>query len=146
MTRIPKVLRGPALAVLLVAALAAVSSAHDVKLGVAPVGSQDATTAPAVSEQSGTLTANFRVQVANQDEVDFTVVKVIFPGDVQVPMADIAAGTTGLSDPQTMQFDTSTMPPTNSLAVPVTLDFFVGTTETQVPMSLTFTRGGGHHE
>jgi hypothetical protein len=138
-------LRGPALAILLVAALAAVSSAH-AKLAIAPVGSQDVTAAPVVSEQSGTATANFRIQLVNQDEVDFTVVKVIFPGDVQVPMADIAAGTTGLSDPQTMQFDTSTMPPTQSLPIPVTLDFFVGGTETQMPMILSFTRGGSHHE
>jgi hypothetical protein len=95
--------------------------------------------ASSLTQQDGTATARFVVQVTNDDEAAMTNVRVVFNADFQVAVGDVAPGATATSGPQTITVDV-TSSPTQSLALPVTYKFSVDGAAAETTGLLTFRR------
>lgn len=95
--------------------------------------------ASSMTQQDGTTTARFVVQVTNDDDAAMTNVQVVFNADFQVAVGDVAPGATATSGPQMITVDV-TSSPTQSLALPVTYKFSVDGAAVETTGLLTFRR------
>lgn len=95
--------------------------------------------ASSMTQQNGTTTARFVVQVTNDDDAAMTNVQVVFSADFQVAVGDVAPGATATSGPQTISVDV-TSSPTQSLALPVTYKFSVDGAAVETTGLLAFRR------
>jgi hypothetical protein len=80
--------------------------------------------ASSITEEAGTKTAKFVIEVANNDEAALAAFRVVFSPDFQVAVGDIAPGQKAVSGPQTVTIEVPG-PSTQSLALPVTYSYFV---------------------
>jgi len=93
-----------------------------------------------VTQEGAIATAKFKIQIVNQDDVALTAMRVVFAGDIEVVIGDVAAESTVLSGGQQFMFDTTNMPPTKSFPVPVTVKFLVNGVETEMAAILAMKR------